>query len=250
MQHATWGKAAACGFFILMRIKTCLALAPVWTWFLVTQAGHKATTASPFLWPPPPQSWYLQRTYIRGERLNILGLALARPALLTRRLRQSGDDMRCGHKDARRNNTTTGIRVRTRGVIVRRSKLRAIRIAGTHARRGGVSLPRYAIVSSVKGMLQHIVWIVHGHYPTLHYAPAIDGGIDDAILIPLGERRVADIAAEAVHMKDQVPGAHHQLVGANGGQAAGTAACNKKTAGKRKKSNLIIKFIYLITNLR
>lgn len=121
---------------------------------------------------------------------------------------------------------------------MRRSKLRAIRIAGTHARRGGVSLPRYAIVSSVNGMLQHIVWIVHGHYPTLHYAPAIDGGIDDAILIPLGERRVADIAAEAVHMKDQVPGAHHQLVGANGGQAAGTAACNKKTARKRKKSNL------------
>lgn len=156
MQHATCGKAAACGFFILMRIKTCPALAPVWTWFLVTQAGHKAiAAASRFLWPPPrplPECWYLQRTYIRGERLNILGLALARPALLTRRLRQPGDDMRCGHKDARRNNTTTGIRVRTRRVIVRRSKLRAIRIAGTHARRGGVSLPRYAIVSSVKGM--------------------------------------------------------------------------------------------------
>lgn len=65
--------------------------------------------------------------------------------------------------------------------------------------------------------------------------PAIDERIDDAILIPLGQGRVADRAAEAVHVKDKVPGAHHQLVGANRSQAAGTAASCKKTVIEAKE---------------
>lgn len=99
---------AACGFFFILM---CTGAS------CVPGSGHKATAAVASLFMANVR--YLQPTYIRGERLNILGLALARPALLTRRLRQSGDDMRCGHKDARRNNTTTGIRVWTGRVIVR-----------------------------------------------------------------------------------------------------------------------------------
>lgn len=72
------------------------------------------------------------------------------------------------------------------------------------------------------------------------HTPAVNECIDDAILIPLRERRVADSAAETVDMKDQVAGAHHQLVGANGGQAAGTAASAKKTAKKTLNMNQIV----------
>jgi len=65
------------------------------------------------------------------------------------------------------------------------------------------------------------------------YAPAINKSIDYAILIPLCEWRVADRAAEAVDMKDQVTGAHDHFIGANRGQAAGTAASAKKTVKKK-----------------
>lgn len=50
---------------------------------------------------------------------------------------------------------------------------------------------------------------------------------------------MADRAAEAVHVKDKVPGAHHQLVGANRSQAAGTAASSKKTAIEAKEKGEI-----------
>lgn len=50
---------------------------------------------------------------------------------------------------------------------------------------------------------------------------------------------MADRAAEAVHVKDKVPGAHNQLVGANRSQAAGTAASSKKTAIEAKEKGEI-----------
>lgn len=50
---------------------------------------------------------------------------------------------------------------------------------------------------------------------------------------------MADRAAKAVHVKDKVPGAHHQFVGANRSQAAGTAASSKKTAIDAKEKGEI-----------
>jgi len=40
---------------------------------------------------------------------------------------------------------------------------------------------------------------------------------------------VADSAAEAVDVKNKISGAHDQLVGADGGQAARASASTKKT---------------------
>lgn len=61
------------------------------------------------------------------------------------------------------------------------------------------------------------------------YIPAVDEGVDDAVLVSLCQWRVADSAAEAVDVKNKISGAHDQLVGADGGQAARASASTKKT---------------------
>lgn len=121
----------------------------LWRFQICRAVAIKAPTAcSLFYGRQPDREWAgnLQRTYVSGERLDVLGLALAGPALLTSWLRQSVDYVGRGHKDARRNNAPTRVRVRARGVVVGWAELGAVRVGGAHTGWGGIPLPGYAVV--------------------------------------------------------------------------------------------------------